>query len=129
MRRILLASLMLSPLATTAAFASQPATDATVSTQVTRISTGVIAPKLLGAENVVIPHDAYDAVLPNEVQVGVNLSVDENGNAQNVQIAKPFNSDLDARVVAAVQKLHFRPATLDHQNIPVAVALTVVVQR
>jgi hypothetical protein len=32
-------------------------------------------------------------------------------------------------VVAAVQKFHFRPATLDNQNIPVELNLTVVVQR
>src|ERR1700690_1033137 len=121
MRRILIASLLLSPLVTTAAFASKPATDATASTQITRVSTGVVAPKLLGAESIVIAQDAYDSVLPKQVQVGVNLNVDENGNAQNVQIARPFNRDLDARVIAAVQKFHFRPATLDHQNIPVAV--------
>jgi TonB family protein len=128
MRRILIASLLLSPLATTAALASQPATDATASTQVTRISTGVVAPKLIGASNVAIPLDAYDTVLPKQVEVGVNLNVDENGNAQNVLIARPFNRDLDARVVAAVQKFHFRPASLDHQNIPVSLNLTVVVQ-
>jgi TonB family protein len=129
MRRILIASLLLSPLATAAAFASQPATDATASTQVTRISTGVVAPKLIGASNVVIAQDVYDTVLPKQVEVGVNLNVDEAGNAQNVQIANSFNRDLDARVIAAVQKFHFRPATLDHQNIAVSVKLTVVVQR
>jgi TonB family protein len=129
MRRILIASLLLSPLTTAAAFAGQPATDATPSTQVTRISTGVVAPQLIGAANVVIPQDVYDTVLPKQVQVGINLNVDETGNAQNVQVTRPFNRDLDARVIAAVQKFHFRPATLDHQNIPVAVNLTVVVQR
>jgi TonB family protein len=68
-------------------------------------------------------------VLPRQVEIGLNLNVDENGNAQNVQIAKSFNNDLDARVVAAVQKFHFRPASLDNQKIPVELKLTVVVQR
>jgi TonB family protein len=129
MRRILIASVLLAPLATTAAFASSPATDANTPTQVTHVSTGVIAPKLLNEATIVIPQDAYDSVLPRQVEVGLNLNVDENGNAQNVQIAKSFNDDLDARVVAAVQKFHFRPASLDNQKIPVELKLTVVVQR
>jgi TonB family protein len=129
MRRILIASLLLSPLVPSAAFASQPATDANTPAQVTRISTGVIAPKLLDSANVVIPQDAYDSALPSQVEVGVNLNVDENGNAQNVQIVKSFNRNIDSRVAAAVQKFHFRPASLDNQNIPVELKLTVVVQR
>jgi TonB family protein len=116
MRRILLASILLAPLATTAAFASTTANDANTPTQVTRISTGVTAPKLLDEATVVIPQDVYDSVLPKQVEVGISLNVDEKGNAQNVQIAKPFNRDLDERVVAAVQKFHFRPATLDNQS-------------
>ena len=123
------ASILLAPLATTAAFASTTANDANTPTQVTRISTGVTAPKLLDEATVVIPQDVYDSVLPKQVEVGISLNVDEKGNAQNVQIAKPFNRDLDERVVAAVQKFHFRPATLDNQNIPVELNLTVVVQR
>jgi len=129
MRRILLASLLLSPLCTAAAFAGQPVIDPTATTQTTRISTGVIAPKLIGASNVVIPQDAFDTLLPQQAEVGIDLNVDPSGNAQNVQVIKSFNHDLDERVVAAVQKFHFRPASLDNQNIPVEVKLTVVVQR
>jgi TonB family protein len=127
MRRILLASLLLSPLCTAAAFAG-PANDTTPTTSIARVSTGVVAPKLMDADNLVIPQDSFDALLPNQVLVGLDLNVDQNGNAQNVQVVKPFNQDLDQRVIAAVQKFRFQPATLDHQNIPVEVKLTVVVQ-
>jgi TonB family protein len=128
MRRILIASLLLSPLATVAAFASQPATDANTPAQVTRISTGVVPPKVIGSTDGIILPNEFDSVLPSQVEVGVSLNVDEAGNAQNVQVVKSVNHDLDARVVAAVQKLHFRPATLDNQNSPVDLNLTVVVQ-
>jgi TonB family protein len=127
MRRILLSTLLLSPLCTAAAFAGQPANDATASTP-NRISTGVTAPRLMDADNLVIPADTFDTVLPHEVQVGLDLNVDQAGHAQNVQVVKPFNPDVDERVVAAVQKFHFQPASLDHQNIPVEVKLTVLVQ-
>jgi TonB family protein len=127
MRRILIASLLLAPLSTVAAFAS-PATDANTPAQVTRISTGVIPPRIIGDADLTIAPNLYDSSLPSQVLVHVNLNVDEAGNARNVQIIKPLNTNLDARVVAAIQKLHFRPATLDKQNVPVDVNLTVVVQ-
>jgi hypothetical protein len=128
MRRLVLASLLLAPLVPAAAFASTTANDVNPA-KVNRISTGVIAPQLLESANVVIPQDAYDTILPRQIEVSVNLNVDEKGNAHNVQVLKPFNFDLAQRVVAAVEKFHFRPATLDSQAIPVEMHLTVVVQR
>ncbi|MGD0737377.1 MAG: energy transducer TonB [Terracidiphilus sp.] len=128
MRRILIASLLLAPLSSVAAFASSPATDANTPAQVTRVSTGVVPPRIIGSTDIVIPPNHYGSALPSQLLVHVNLNVDEAGNTQNVQVVNPLNHDLDARLVQAVQKLHFRPATLDHQNIPVAVNLNVVIQ-
>jgi len=129
MRRILVASLLLSPVMFTAsAVASQPATDAAPSNQVRRVSTGVVAPKLLKSTNVDIPADAFDAVLPPNAEVGLKVDIDEQGNARDIQVIKPLNSDLDARVVAAVSKFRFAPATLDNQAISDTIDLNIVVK-
>jgi hypothetical protein len=127
MRRILVATALLASFATTASFASTAATDA--NTQVTRISTGVTAPQLLTSAAVQIPADSFDTILPKQVEVGISLNVDQKGNAQDVKVFKSVNPAIDARVIAAVQQFHFRPASLDNQVIPVNLNLTVVVQR
>ena len=129
MLRILVASLLLSPvLFTASAVASQPATDAAPSTQVRRVSTGVVAPQLLKSTNVDIPTDAFDAMLPPNAEVGLKVDIDEQGNARDIQVIKPVNSDLDARVVAAVSKFRFAPATLDNQAISATIDLNIVVK-
>ncbi|MGA2218468.1 MAG: TonB family protein [Terracidiphilus sp.] len=130
MRRVIVASLLLSPMLFTAsAVASQPATDdVTVSTQPTRISTGVTAPTLLKSSTIAIRADAFDAILPPDAEVGLKVNVDEQGNARDIQVVKPVNADLDARVVTAVSKLRFTPGTLDNQAIPVSINLNVVVK-
>jgi TonB family protein len=130
MRRIIVASLLLSPaLFTASAVASQPATDdAAASTTVRRISTGVVAPQLLKSTNFGIPADAFDAILPPNAEVGLKVNIDEQGNARDIQVIKPVNADLDARVVAAVSKLRFTPAKLDNQVIPLDIDLNVVVK-
>lgn len=130
MRRIFVASLLLSPMLFTAsAVASQPATDdATASIQPTRISTGVVEPTLLKSSTLAIPTDAFDSILPPDAEVGLKVNVDEKGNARDIQVIKPVNADLDARVVTAVSKLRFSPGTLDNQAIPVSINLNVVVK-
>ena len=127
MRRILAASLMLSPMLFTAsAIASQPTTgDADASTPAVRISTGVTAPKLIQSNTVVIPGDAFDNVIPQPAEVSLTLSVDETGKPQDIQVVKSVNKDLDARVIEAVRKLQWHPGKLDNQAIPVDMTLDV----
>ena len=127
MRRILAASLMLSPMLFTAsAIASQPTTgDAAASTPVVRISTGVIAPQLIQSNTVVIPGDAFDNIIPQSSEVTLTLNVDENGKPQDIQVVKSVNKDLDARVIEAVRKLQWHPGKLDNQAIPVDMTLDV----
>jgi TonB family protein len=130
MRRIIVASLLLSPMLFTAsAVASQPATDdATASTHPTRVSTGVIAPTLLKTSSLEIPTDAFDSILPPDAEVGLKVNIDEQGKARDIQVVRPVNADLDARVVTAVSKLRFTPGTLDNQAVPVSINLNVVVK-
>jgi TonB family protein len=130
MRNLLIAGLMLSPmLVTSAAVASSPKSDAAVATQNLRVSTGVTAPELIDPSDIHIVSSENDRVLPAGVSVVLAMNVDEQGNAHNLRVVKSVNSDLDARVIAAVSQSHFRPAKLDNQAIPYDLNLVVQVQR
>jgi TonB family protein len=126
MRPTLVASLLLSPMLLTAsAIARTPKTDAAATTPA-RVSTGVVAPKILNADNFHIPADVLGQ---GNAQVVLSLNVDEKGNAQNIRVVKSANPELDARVVSQVSQSHFRPGTLNDHAIPVDMNLVVKVQR
>jgi TonB family protein len=61
--------------------------------------------------------------------VGLTIQVDEKGFVHDVKVTRPLNAYWDARVAQAVSNGHFRPATLDHQAIPMSVDLTVAVAK
>jgi TonB family protein len=128
MRHILAASLLLSPLfLSAAAVASSPATDASAPTQALRISTGVIPARLLHSASITLPPIAT-VTTPNDAQVVLQLKVDEQGKAQDVQIVRSVNPMLDERVLEAVREFRWRPASLDKQAIPIEMTLKVEVQ-
>ena len=70
--------------------------------------------------------DEVSATYEGKLQIA-KLNVDENGNAQNVQVIKSPSPVLDAPVAAAVRQFRFRPATLDNQPVATDLTLTVVV--
>lgn len=126
MRFSLAASLMLSSvLLPTVAMASEPA-PATATAQPVRISTGVIAPALSAPITIEIP-DRTPKPLTGEI--ALSILVDANGSVHDVKVTHSMNAFWDARVVEAVERSHFRPASLDHQAIPMNVDLTVNVAR
>jgi TonB family protein len=130
MRRIYLASLMLSPLLlSAAALASSPASDANASTSVPQVSTGVTFPKVLYSTDIEIPSTVTAGRLPNLAPVVLELNVDQTGKVHDVQVVKSLNPELNANVVDAVRKFRFSPAKLDNQAIPVDMELTVLLQR
>jgi TonB family protein len=127
MRRILAASILLSPLFFTAlAVASTPANDASASTPARPVSTGVIPAHVLYSTGIELPSTA---TVPNDAEVVLELNVGEDGKARDIQVVKSVNPQLDAPVVAAVRKFRFSPAMLDNQAISVPLSLTVTVQR
>ncbi len=126
MRRILVASILLSPLfVSAAAVASKPASDATASTQVRPVSTGVVPAKVVSLIDVQVP---ATTTIQNDAQVVLQLNIDQKGKAHDIEVVQSLNPELDAPVVAAVRGFHFRAATLDNQAIPVTMSLTVRVQ-
>jgi len=111
------------PNALTAPAAVAPATDMTATASGRRISTGVIAPKLVKAANIVVATTDFNTPDLGSQKMVVSLVVDEKGTPQNVQIVKSVNPDVDARVLAAVRDYHFAPATLDDQPVPIDLSL------
>lgn len=130
MRHILASTLILSTMLLPAvAKASTSTDDAAASTPNLRVSTGVTAPKLVQSINIALPDGLSKVFLPSNAEVGLTLTVDSNGQAQNVKVVKPSNPYWDARVVDAIQKSQFHPGKVDNTPVPVDMNLTVVITR
>ncbi len=128
MRRILAASILVSPLfLTAAAHASQPVTDAPASTAARPISTGVVPAHVLYSPNIELTPAAAQTLQP-DAEVVLTLNVNEKGQAEDVEVVKSPSHYLDGPVAAAVRQYRFRPATLDNQPVTTPMTLTVVVE-
>jgi TonB family protein len=126
MRRMLATSLLLPSLfLPAAAKASTPVDDASAPTPKVRISTGVVAPELPGSERLSIPVSATDGPVPSDAQVGLTLTVDENGRPENIKVVKSLSPLWDARIVEAVSRAHFKPGTVSNEPTAVDLNLTV----
>jgi len=127
MRRILLATVLMSPLfLSAAALASQPLTDAATSTR--SLSTGVVPAQVISTPKIELNPAALET-MPYQAEVVLKLNIDEKGLASNVQVLKSPTRYLDGPVADAVRQFRFRPATLDNQAVPTDMTLTVVVQQ
>lgn len=130
MRTILTASLMLaSLLAPAAASASTSAAESTDSATAVRVSTGVVAPELVKNVSLQIPSDVAWQTLPTDAKVGVSMTVDTTGQTKNIQITKSLNPYWDARVVDALSKAQYHPATVSKSPVAMDVNLVVNIQR
>ncbi len=128
MRYIIASTIMLSSMLFPAvANASSSSDDVTAPTPNLRVSTGVIAPSLVGSIAIDLPDGLLQSFVPMDAQVGLSLTVDSKGNPQNVKVVKSSNPYWDARVVDAIQKSHFRPGKVDNTPIPIDLDLTVEV--
>jgi TonB family protein len=125
MRRILAATVLISPLfLSAAALASQSASDAVASTR--PLSTGVTPVQVVYTPRIELSPTAAQTVLPN-AEVVLKLNVDENGQPQDVQVVRSPNQFLNEPVSAAIRQARFRPAKLDNQPVATDLTLTVVV--
>jgi len=135
MRRILAASLLLSPMLFAAsAIASQPASEDSTPNKAVRISSGVTPPKITYApHSIVNPSDLLSSTIPQDTQVELKLTVDKAGVAKDIQVVKSaVNSayvQLDERVLDAVRQMRFTPARLDDEAIEYPLSLKVEVIR
>ena len=59
----------------------------------------------------------------------VRFRVDEHGRTRNIHVLKPVNPTVNARVVNAVRRYRFAPATLDNQKVAVDINMTINFER
>jgi len=99
---------------------------ATPATPMLRVSTGVLAAKIIHSAEI-----TYSAGELNTTdnRVVVRVLVNEQGLPQSAQIVSSRNPDLNGRVLDAVKQYRFRPAQLDQQAVPEHVNLTFVFER
>jgi TonB family protein len=130
MRRTFIAGLLFSPiLLASAANAIQPKGEENGPAPERRISTGVSAPQLLDSSDLHISPSGLEAGFPNNAKVVLALDVDASGNPENIRVIKSSFPELNASVISAASKFHFRPATLDEKPVALPIELNVLVQR
>jgi hypothetical protein len=113
-----------------AAFAALKASDnASATSSTVRVSTGVVAPKLLKSVALTADGKAHDRLTAADRTILVGMTVDEAGNPQNVHVIETVDPILDGEVVAAVKQFHYQPGTLDGQPAAFPVRLHYVLQQ
>lgn len=131
MRKLIVAILSLSSLMLHAQ-ANSPAPTQVASNgpapQSRRISTGVIAPKLIYKVDVVADSANESRLLSNDYKVVVGMIVDKTGKPSDLKIVKSAGSTgVDASVLTAVSQYRFSPGTVSNQPIAVPVDLEVII--
>lgn len=100
----------------------------TDSASAVRVSTGVVAPKLIKKADVSAMSGLSDAFIPGDVTVVVSMTVDATGKPTDLSIAQGFGPVVDQEVLTAVSQFRFQPGTLDGQPFALPVRLQVVIQ-
>jgi len=98
----------------------------TPGTPMLRVSTGVLAAKVIHSSEIVYSENELNQT---DNSVVVKVQVNEQGLPQSEQIISSKNPVLNERVLEAVKQYRFRPAQLDQQPVPERVNLTFVFER
>jgi TonB family protein len=127
MRNITVAILSLSSLMLHAQ-ASTPAPTQGSVPQVKRVSTGVIAPKLIYKVDLVADSTGSVRLLSNNCEVVVGMVVDKTGKPSDLKIIKSAGAPgIDASVLSAVSQYRFTPGTVSNQPVAAPLNLEVVI--
>ena len=131
MRQMLFASLLLALLALpTAAVASEPAIDASHFNPTYDVSTGVTPVQVAHlARHINVPTASIDEYFPSMAEVNLKLRVNKRGRTTDARIINSDDPYLDKPVLAAVRKMRWDPAKLDHHAVSDGVDLTVMVNQ
>jgi TonB family protein len=96
--------------------------------QVKRISTGVIAPKLIYKVDVVADSTGTARLISDDTRVVVGMIVDKTGKPSDLKILKSAGAGVDASVLAAVSQYRFTPGMVSNEPIASPLNLEVVIQ-
>jgi TonB family protein len=104
------------------------AADATANAGTVRISTGVVAPKVIQTANIQSDKIGVEGLDSGIHSAVVSLVVDGTGKPSNLKIVQTPNVNLDEDILAAVRQFRFQPGTLDGQATSVPVQLDITIQ-
>jgi TonB family protein len=93
-----------------------------------RVSTGVVAPKLVKTVNIQEETVGVSGVSSAEREVVVAMVVDETGKPTDLKIVQSSDALLDQHVLAAVQQYRWQPGTVSGQIVAVPVNLHIKVR-
>lgn len=129
MRNLTLAILSLSSfmLHAQARTPAQTAVAADGSASVRRVSTGVIAPKLIYKVDVVENGTVTARQLNDDAKVVVGMIVDKSGKPSDLKILKSAGANVDAGVLAAVAQYRFTPGMVSNQPMDTPLDLEVII--
>jgi len=126
MRKAIVAALVLSPLMMVHTASAEDR--ATAKTGTVRISTGVVAPKIIHTVSVQSDVTSVKQLANNDTKVVVDMIVDESGKPTNLKVAESADKSLDQSVLAAVSQFRFQAGTVSGQTTAFPVKLIVDVQ-
>jgi TonB family protein len=87
-----------------------------------RVSTGVVAPKLIHSTEIASTDEWTVRRSTIDKKVVVEMLVDEKGVPSDLKVVHSIGAEMDKNVLVAVSQYRFKPGTLDRQ--PAAVPLT-----
>jgi hypothetical protein len=109
-------------------FTSDAADHGTARTTPLRISTGVVAPKLISTVQIESDFDGLPRGFAFERKTMVEMIVDASGKPSDLKIVRSLGPVMDKNVLAAVSRYRFAPGTLDGEPTIVPVNLEVILR-
>jgi TonB family protein len=95
--------------------------------QIKRVSTGVIAPKLIYKVDLVADSANTARLLNNDCKVVVGMIVDKTGKPSDLKIVQSAGAGVDASVLAAVSQYRFAPGMVSNQPIATPLNLEILI--
>ncbi len=92
-----------------------------------RISTGVVAPKLIHILQIEKDYEVNPSLFLVDRKVVVGMTVDATGKPSNLKILQSLGPGMDNNVLRAISQYRFTPGTLDGQPTAIPLTLEVVV--
>ena len=92
-----------------------------------RVSTGVVAPKLIHTVPVVETAVSVQGYANRDHDAWVSMVVDETGKPSNLKIVQSAGADLDQNILDSVSQYRYQPGTVSGRTVAVPVNLHVVI--
>jgi TonB family protein len=91
-----------------------------------RVSTGVVAPKLIYSTAIASTDEWSVRRAATDKKVVVEMLINEKGVPSDLRVVNSIGSDMDKNVLAAVSQYRFKPGTLDSKPATVPLKLEIL---